>query len=323
MKILVTGGAGFIGSVTAKKLLDAGHQVTMVDSLERGNEWAIDSRAIFLKGDLLDEKFVQQVFSTTFEGVLHFAGYILMEESLKNPDLYLKNNILPIFHIIENMKLNGSNNLVFSSSAGVYGDARDNPIIENSKPQPINPYGETKFIIEKMLRWHNIKSVALRYFNAAGALPDASLGEAHKPESHLIPLAISKAVQGEEFTLFGTDYPTPDSTCIRDYIHVLDLAEAHILALKALWGNQNILPAYNVGSGKGYSNREVLAMIEKVCGKKIKIREVERRKEAAVLVADTGAIKKDLGFEPQYSDLKTIIETAYNWHMRRFAQEVK
>ena len=242
MKILVTGGAGFIGSITAKRLIDLGHRVVIVDSLERGNRWAIDSRAKFIQGNLLNKNFVKKVFIQKFDGVVHFAGYISMEESMKNPGLYFKNNLGSIMNVLDGMNFSQSNNLVFSSSAGVYGNASKIPIPENSECRPANPYGESKLMAEDLLKWHKIKSVALRYFNAAGALPDTSLGEAHNPETHIIPLAIEKAIKGGEFLLFGTDYPTPDGTCVRDYIHVLDLTEAHILALKVLWKKKNILP---------------------------------------------------------------------------------
>jgi len=317
MKILVTGGAGFIGSITAKRLIDLGHRVVIVDSLERGNRWAIDSRAKFIQGNLLNKNFVKKVFIQKFDGVVHFAGYISMEESMKNPGLYFKNNLGSIMNVLDGMNFSQSNNLVFSSSAGVYGNASKIPIPENSECRPANPYGESKLMAEDLLKWHKIKSVALRYFNAAGALPDTSLGEAHNPEPHIIPLAIEKAIKGGEFLLFGTDYPTPDGTCVRDYIHVLDLTEAHILALKVLWKKKNILPAYNVGTGKGHSNKEVLEMVEKISGKKIKIKNQKRRPgDLAILIADNAMIKKHLGFKPKHSDLKTIIKTAYNWHIK-------
>lgn len=317
MIILVTGGAGYIGSITTKRLIDLGHKVTVVDSLERGNKWAVHPRAEFLKGNLLNQKFVKKVFCKKYDGIIHFAGYIAANESVKKPNTYFKNNLNSLLNVLEAAEFSGSNNLVFSSSAGVYGNPKIIPIKENSLCLPVNPYGETKLIAEQILKWHKINSVALRYFNAAGALLDASLGEAHKPETHIIPVAIEKAEKGGEFLLFGDDYPTPDRSCIRDYIHVLDLAEAHILALKSLWCKKKLLPVYNVGTGKGYSNKQVVKMIEKVSGKKIKIRMEKRREgDPAVLSADNYLIKKYLGFKPKYSDLQTIIETAYNWHKK-------
>lgn len=325
MNILVTGGAGYIGSITAKILLDLGYGVTIADSLEKGNEWAIDKRAVFLKGNLLESEFIKKVFSKKFDGVINFAGYISVKESVDDSDLYLKNNIGIVLNILEGMRKSGSDNLVFSSSAGVYGNVEKFPISENFSFFPGNPYGETKLIAENILKWSKIKSISLRYFNASGALLDSSLGEAHHPETHIIPLAIESALSGKEFNLFGTDYRTSDGTCIRDYIHVLDLAEAHILALKAMWKNKKISKAYNVGTGKGYSNKEIIEMVENISGKKINVKEKERRPgDIAILVADNSLIKTELGFEPKYSDLNTIIKTAYDWkiaHLNKNANQ--
>ncbi len=318
MRILITGGAGYIGSITVKKLLDLGHEVVIADSLERGNKWAVDKRAKFLKGNLLSDKFIKKIFNKKFDGVIHFAGYIAAGESIEKPEIYFKNNLISALNVLDGMRMSGSDNLVFSSSAGVYGNAQKIPISENSECFPTNPYGETKLIIEKILKWYKIKSVSLRYFNAAGALLNASLGEAHKPETHIIPLAVEAVVKNKEFALFGNNYLTYDGACIRDYVHVLDLAEAHILALRALWKNKKILPAYNVGAGRGYSNKEIIAMVEKISGIKIKVRNEKRREgDVARLVADNSLIKKHLGFKPKYSDLKIIVKTAYNWHLKQ------
>lgn len=318
MRILVTGGAGYIGSITARRLIDLGYKVVIADNLERGNKWAVDKRVEFFKGDLLNEKFIKKIFSRRFDGVIHFAGYISAGESVENPEIYFRNNLISALNVLNGTIMSGSNNLVFSSSAGVYGNAQKNPIPESLECFPTNPYGETKLIIEKILKWNKIKSVSLRYFNAAGALLDNSLGEAHKSETHIIPLAIDAAVKSKEFMLFGDNYSTYDGTCIRDYIHVSDLAEAHILSLKALWKNKKILPAYNVGAGKGYSNKEIIAMVEKISGKKIKIKNKKRREgDAAILVANNSLIKKHLGFKPKHSDLKTIIKTAYDWYLKQ------
>ncbi|MBI5401664.1 UDP-glucose 4-epimerase GalE [Candidatus Wolfebacteria bacterium] len=316
MKILVTGGAGYIGSITAKIMLDAGYEVVIVDNLERGNEWALDKRASFLKGNLLDKKFIESVFSERFDGVIHFAGYISAAESVEKPAMYFENNISSLINILERMDKSGSGSFVFSSSAGVY-ESSPKPLKENDNCAPINPYGETKLIAENLLKKQKLKNVSLRYFNAAGALPDGSLGEAHKPETHIIPLLIDKSIKGKEFVLFGEDYPTRDGSCIRDYIHVLDLARAHILALEALWANKKLLPAYNVGTGRGYSNKEILKAVEKVSGRKIKFKIEKRRPgDPATLVADPSKIKKYLDFKLNYSDLNTIIKTAYNWHIK-------
>ncbi len=314
MKILVAGGAGYIGSITSSKLLDLGYEVTVADSLEKGNKWAIDPRATFLRGDFLDKRFVADLFKDRFDGVIYFAGYIETGESVRNPGRYFVNNVGSVMNLLEAMVPSGSDNLIFSSSAGVYGNAKTIPIPEDSERLPTSPYGESKLMVENILKWHPVKYIALRYFNASGAMPDCSIGELHSPETHLIPVAIARMLDDEEFTLFGTDYDTPDGTCIRDYIHVLDLAEAHILALQALWGGKKASKAYNVGTGHGYSNKEVMAMIEKVSGRTMKVKTGERRDgDPTELVADNTLIKKELGFEPKYSDLETIVKTAYDW----------
>jgi UDP-glucose 4-epimerase len=314
MKILVTGGAGYIGSITSKRLLDLGHEVTIADSLEKGNRWAVDARATFSQGNLLDKQFVRGLFDDHFDGIIDFAGYIETGESVRNPGRYFMNNVCSVMNLLEAMPLSKSDHLIFSSSAAIYGNAKKIPITEDSEHLPTSPYGQSKLMVENLLKWYPIKYIALRYFNVGGAMPDCSLGQSYLPETHLIAIAIRKILDGEEFMLFGTDYDTPDGTCVRDYIHVLDLAEAHILALQALWDNKETSRAYNVGTGSGYSNKEVLAMIEKVSGKTMKIRAGGKREgDPMRLIADNSMIKKDLGFDPKYSDLETIIKTAYNW----------
>lgn len=230
----------------------------------------------------------------------------------------MKNNVLPLSHIIQSMISSGLNNLIFSSSAAVYGNKTSSPIPENAKTSPSNPYGKSKLAAEKILLQNpKIKSVSLRYFNAAGAIPDVTIGEAHVPESHLIPNAIKSAAQDREFTLFGSDYPTPDGTCIRDYIHILDLVEAHLSVLSGLLHDKLLAPAYNVGAGIGFSNKEIVSTVCSVTGKKIKIKKSKRRPgDPAELIADPTLIKKDLGFRTRYSDLNFIIKTAYDWYKR-------
>ena len=319
MKILVTGGAGYIGSFMTKCLLEKGDEVIVADSLERGHRQAIDSRAKFYQGNLLGKEFIAKVFSENeFDGVIHFAGFISMEESTKNPYIYFHNNDFASLNILEEMVKTKTDNFIFSSSAGVYGNPVQIPISENHPTHPENPYGEGKLMVEKLMAWyqktHGLSSVALRYFNAAGAALDGSMGENHNPESHIIPNIIRAMLKGESFKLFGTDYKTKDGTCVRDYIHVLDLVDAHALAIEKLAKNKGMY-VYNVGTGNEYSNRQVLLMVEKVSGQKVNVLESERRLgDADELVADTSKIKSELNFSPKYSDLETIVKTAWKWH---------
>jgi UDP-glucose 4-epimerase len=321
MKILVTGGAGYIGSFMTKRLLDDGYEVTIADSLERGHKEAINPKATFLQGNLLDKAFVQEVFKDKFDAVIHFAGFIAMGESMENPHLYFENNVFPALSILEEMVKTGNNNFIFSSSAGVYGNPEVVPIPETSRTLPTNPYGESKLMVEKLMKWYgvtkHISTVALRYFNAAGAALDGSMGENHLPEGHIIPNIIKALLSGQPFNLFGTDYKTKDGTCVRDYIHVLDLADAHMLAIKKLQaGTGNY--TYNVGTGNGYSNKEIIEMVNKVSGQTVQIQNSPRRPgDADELIADPTKIKTELGFSPKYSDLETIIKTAWQWHNQK------
>jgi len=321
MKILVTGGAGYIGSFMVKRLLNEKADVIVVDNLERGHKEVIDSKVTFLEGDLKDEQFVDSVFRlNTFEGVVHFAGFISMGESMDNPYIYFKNNVLSSLNIVEAMAKYGSNNLIFSSTAGVYGMPSQIPILENHHKRPENPYGESKLMVEKILNWYqktkDISFCALRYFNAAGASLDGEMGENHNPETHIIPNAIRSVLSNTQFTLFGNDYNTPDGTCIRDYIHVLDLVESHILAFNKLNSHPGAYE-FNVGTGKGYSNLEVINMVKKVTGKEILIKNLPRRSgDADQLIANASKIKNELNFSPKYSDLQTIIESAWKWHSK-------
>lgn len=319
MKVLVTGGAGYIGSFMSRRLLDAGFDVVVADHIERGHLEAVDNRSILEKGDLLDESFLNRLFTShNFDAIIHFAGFISMGESMENPEMYFKNNTFATLKLLEQAAHNKVNKFIFSSTAGVYGNPFEIPIPENHPKNPENPYGESKLMVERILSWfqkiHGVNFVSLRYFNACGAALDGSLGEDHDPESHIIPNAIKAALHNEPFKLFGTDYKTPDGTCVRDYIHVIDLVEAHVLALNKLNTDAGGF-IYNVGTGRGYSNREVLEMVRKVSGIDFKIDEVQRRPgDADTLVASTEKIRTELGFDPKYSDLETIIKTAFSYH---------
>lgn len=321
MKILVTGGAGYIGSFMVKRLLERGDRVTVIDSLERGHKRAIDGRAEFIKGNLLNREFIAEVLAKKFDAVIHFAGFISMAESMEEPYMYFKNNTYSSLNLIEEMVRLDNNNIIFSSTAGVYGNPVQIPIPEYHPKTPENPYGESKLMVEKLLNWYGktkkLNSVALRYFNAAGAALDGSLGEEHDPESHIIPKIMEAVIKKEPFKLFGTDYKTDDGTCVRDYIHVLDLVEAHVLALDKLKRESGHF-AYNVGTGKGYSNKQVVNMVKKVTKGELEIvRSPRRPGDADTLIADPTKIKKELNFSPKYSSLETIIETAWKWHSKK------
>lgn len=322
MHILVTGGAGYIGSFMTKKLLDIGYKVTVVDSLEKGHVESIDKRAKFEQGDLKNTSFVENIFrKESFDAVLHFAGYISVEESTKYPQKYYLNNIKGSENLIGAMMQIGKvDKFIFSSTAAVYGNPIKVPVPEDHPKVPTNPYGKSKLKVEEMLSFFEkekgLNFVSLRYFNASGAALDGSMGEDHDPETHIIPLAIKSAINNQEFSLHGTDYNTPDGSCIRDYIHVIDLVEAHILALEKI-KNESGGFFYNVGTGRGYSNKEVIEMVKKVSGVNFPIKVQGRRAgDANILIADPGRIKKELGFSSQYSDLDIIVKTAFRWHKK-------
>lgn len=324
MKILITGGAGYIGSFMTRSLLDRGYEVIVFDNLERGHKEAIDSRAKFIQGDIKNLASLEDLFcDEAIEAVMHFAAYISVEESEKYSSKYYQNNVVGSQNLFESaINIGNVRNIIFSSSAAVYGNPQKIPIPEDHPKNPTSEYGKNKLAMEQILeslRKENqeVSFAALRYFNAAGAALDGSNGENHNPETHIIPLAIRAATEDSEFKLYGTDYNTSDRTCIRDYIHVLDLVEAHMLALEKI---QKELGSYyyNVGTGNGYSNRQVLEMVKMVSGKTIKVREETRRMgDPEKLVADPTKIKSELGFEPKYSDLETIVQTAWKWHSRR------
>lgn len=322
MKLLVTGGAGYIGSFMVKHLLDKGDSVLVLDNLERGKRQYVDGRATFIEGDIRNRDFLNSLFAENiFDAVLHFAGYISVEESVKEPEKYFENNVKGSKNLFSSALMNGTNKFVFSSSAAVYGNPSEIPIPETHLKNPTSPYGQSKLETEKTLEkllkeTPDMSFVSLRYFNACGGALDGSMGEDHDPETHIIPLAIRAVIEGKDFSLFGTDYNTPDGTCLRDYIHVLDLVEAHVLALNKITGEKGGY-YYNVGTGKGISNREVVEMVENVTGFSLKVAEKDRRAgDADKLIADPAKINKELGFNPRFSDLKTIVESAWKWHSK-------
>jgi UDP-glucose 4-epimerase len=320
--ILVTGGAGYIGSHTVRALLAAGHRVSVLDDLSAGHRETVSDDIGFHHVDLADQEATDDAIGDASpEAVIHFAGAIEAGMSMTEPDRFYRVNVLGTFNLLEALRRNGNPPVVYSSSAAVYGDPQSIPISEDSPKQPTNVYGRTKFDTEGMFAAYSnaygLRSTALRYFNAAGASADAKLGEAHKHETHLIPLAIAAATHGTPMTLYGTDYDTPDGTCVRDYVHVEDLAEAHLLSVDALLAGAPG-QAYNVGVGSGFSNREVLAAVERVIGKPLEIKEEARRAgDPAELVADSRRIKSDLGWSPRYTDLDEIVRTAAAWHARQ------
>lgn len=316
MKIFLTGGAGYIGSAAAKLLLEAGHEVTVYDSLVTGHRAAIPGGAEFVRADLADkDALARAIRAGSFQAVMHFAGSIEAGESMQDPGKYFQNNVSNSISLIEMSMRAGITQFVLSSSAAVYASS-DDPLREDSDLGPSNVYGQTKLIIEQVLEWyrvvHGLHYAALRYFNAAGALPGR--GEAHQPESHLIPLVLQVPLgQREEIHIFGTDYPTPDGTCIRDYIHIADLIDAHLLALDALANRDRQI--YNLGNGAGYSVREVIQVAREVTGHPIPAVESPRRPgDPPRLVASADKIRGELGWQPSHPGLQDIITTAWEWH---------
>ena len=315
MNIFVTGGAGYIGSICVEELLNAGHSVTVFDNLSEGHRAAIDTRASFSEGDLMDvPALTRAMANANAEAVMHFAANALVGESMTNPVKYFRNNVTGGLHLLEAMVQTGVKKIVFSSTCATFGTPDRVPIDETLPQKPINPYGESKLMFEQMLRWfdeiHGIRHVALRYFNAAGA--SQRFGEDHRIETHLIPNILKVALgQKESVSMFGTDYPTPDGTCIRDYIHILDLAQAHMLALTA-----QASAKYNLGTGGGTSVREVIAACEKVTNRPIRVVEEPRRPgDPARLIASSEKIQKDLGWAPKFQAIEPIIESAWKWHL--------
>ncbi len=319
MRVFVTGGAGYVGSHCVKRLIAAGHDVTVYDNLVAGHPQAIDGGADFIEGDLADaERLVQVLGGGRFEAVMHFAAYLNVGESVQQPLMYYRNNVANTLNLLEAMKAAQIKRMVFSSSCAVYGVPEDLPITEDLPTNPINPYGATKLTMEWAMRdsaaaW-GLGSVALRYFNAAGAAADGTIGEDHQPEVHLIPLVLQVALgQRESISVFGSDYPTPDGTCIRDYIHVDDLADAHLLALEGLKVGE--ARAFNVGTGTGCSVLEIIAAARAVTGHAIPATLTDRRPgDPPVLYADSDKLRHQYGWQPRYSDPKAVIATAWRWH---------
>lgn len=318
MRVLVTGGAGYIGSHTVRELVNEGHSVTVLDNLSHGHFDAVDPRATFIHGTTANvDLLVQRLHAHQIEAVIHFAADIEVGESVLDPYKYYKNNFANSLGLLHAMIKTGVKKLVFSSTAAVYGNPVSNPIQEFQRRNPINPYGRTKMMtemaIEDFFKAHGLAYTILRYFNVAGASPDATMGEDHQHESHLIPRILHAARDEGEVRIFGTDYDTPDGTCIRDYLHVVDLAKAHVLALENLSpGEANV---YNVGSERGFSVKEVISACENVVGKELRVIHEHRRPgDPAVLVAASGKIMRELNWRPLYPNIQTIVQHAWRWH---------
>jgi UDP-glucose 4-epimerase len=322
VKVLVTGGAGYIGGTVSRLLLTRGNLVTVYDNLSHSKRSAVAEGAEFIHGELADREKIEGVLKAgQFDGVMHFAALIEAGESMKVPETFFRNNTMSTLTLLEAMLATGHNKLVFSSTAACYGEPESSPIVEDAKLKPTNPYGESKLLVEQMLRWmnesHGLRYASLRYFNVAGAIE--GYGEAHEPESHLIPLILDVALgRRANIKIFGQDYPTKDGTCVRDYIHVQDLAEAHLLALASLADKSRVI--YNIGNGQGFTVREVIESVKRVTGRPITVEEHPRRPgDPAVLVASSEKIKAELGWSPKFAELDKIIASAWAWHQKRYA----
>jgi UDP-glucose 4-epimerase len=329
MNVLIAGGAGYIGSHAVRTLLKSNHKVTVLDNLSHGYQIAVDAAASdlknkprFVQGSIADDSLVTKVLSEDqIEAVMHFSAFIEVGESVENPEKYYENNLVGTLSLLKSMKKSNVNKLVFSSTAAVYGNPSSIPILESNERSPINPYGRSKlmaeWVIEDFSKAYNLGYAILRYFNVAGASPECVIGEAHEPESHLIPrILFAAAGEADSISIFGTDYPTQDGTCIRDYIHVEDLVEAHLLALEKLQLGKGSV--YNLGSESGFSVRQVIDACMKVTCKPISVVEKPRRAgDPAVLVASSSKIRQELGWKRRYPDLETIVLHAWNWQKRR------
>ena len=325
MNVLVTGGAGYVGGTVATVLMQAGHSVTVLDNLCHAKRNELPASAAFVEADIADRPRVESLLRELKpDGVLHFAALIEAGESMQKPEIYFRNNTAGTLALLEAMLATGVNKLVFSSTAAVYGEPEVTPIEESAKLAPTNPYGESKLLVEHMLRWfnriHGFRYASLRYFNVAGALPGR--GEAHEPESHIIPLILDVALgRREKIFIFGDDYSTPDGTCIRDYIHVADLADAHILALNALSTRDKMI--FNLGNGSGFSVKQVIEAARRVTGHPIPVEIKPRRAgDPARLVASSKQAKSDLGWQPEHPNLDDILSSAWAWawHQQRYTR---
>jgi len=317
--VLVVGGAGYIGAHMVNALLKTKTGVITLDNLSTGHR-ELHPGGLFIEGNLGDPKLLDDIFTTQrIDAVMHFAAYSLVGESVTDPLKYYRNNLAATTELLDAMKRHNINRFIFSSTAAVYGEPTQAPISEDHPCNPTNPYGATKLAVERMLRdcdvAHGLKFISLRYFNAAGADESGKLGEKHEPETHLIPLILKVAAgEREHIKIFGTDYPTPDGTCIRDYIHVSDLAQAHLLALDALMSGKDSA-IYNLGNSQGYSVREVIDVARKVTGHRIPaIDSNPRPGDPAVLIADSAKIREELGWQPRIEDIENMIQSAWNWH---------
>jgi len=317
MNVLVTGGAGYIGGTVSRMLLNTGHTITIYDNFCHSRRSAVPPGATLVEGDLADRNLLESTLRNgKFDGIMHFAALIEAGESMKVPELYFRNNTVGTLTLLEAMHATGHDKIVFSSTAACYGEPEKTPILEDAKLSPTNPYGESKLLSEFMMRWmnasHGLRFAALRYFNVAGAIE--GYGENHEPESHLIPLILDVALgRRQSIKIFGQDYPTPDGTCVRDYIHVQDLADAHLLALNALQTRSQMV--YNIGNGQGFTVLQVIESVRRVTGHAIPVELHDRRPgDPAVLVAGSDAIKRDLGWNPKHAELDAIIASAWAWH---------
>jgi UDP-glucose 4-epimerase len=324
VKILVTGGAGYIGGTVTQLLLDRGHSVVVYDNLCHGERSMVPAGAAFIEGDVADSKRLEALFADgSFAGVMHFAALIEAGESMQKPELYFRNNTAATLGLLEAMVKKKLSRLVFSSTAAVYGEPLSTPIAEEAALLPTNAYGESKLLVEQMLSWihrvHGLRYASLRYFNVAGAIPGR--GEAHEPESHLIPLILDVALgRRKSIKIFGQDYPTADGTCIRDYIHVSDLAEAHLLAFTALDARDRMI--YNLGNGHGFTVLEVIDSVRRVTGHPIPVEEMPRRPgDPATLIASSAKIENDLGWRPKYTQIDDIVRSAWEWHQQRYRRD--
>jgi len=319
MRVLVAGGAGYIGSHAVRALLRAGHEVTVFDNLSTGHAGAVPKEAPFVRGDILSPRDLKKLFSRRgFDVLMHFAAKTAVGESVSDPELYYRENVAGSLSLFGAARAAGVGGVIFSSSAATYGTPRQTPIREDAPLCPVSPYGRTKRMMEEILAdfasAYGLGSVSLRYFNAAGAEPDGSIGEDHEPETHLIPRVLAAARDGGSVPVYGTDYPTADGTAVRDYIHVTDLAEAHVLAMRALEPGK--AKVFNLGNGRGFSVREVIETARRVTGRDVRVEESPRRPgDPPVLVASSELFQSQVGWRPAFAELGAIVETAWKWHL--------